>query len=114
MMGVYMTISAAVTRKYVKEITGQDNLALAHTGNFGYAIAGFIGEQVGKMKKGKVKSTEDINFPQHLQIFRNTFVAMTITMFIFFGIVYLPMGIMYELNNGSVSSDSAKILSKQN
>ena len=57
-------------------------MGFGHFGGIGYAIAG----QVGKLFKGG-KSTEDINFPKRLIFLRDTTVAISMTMMIFFLIV---------------------------
>lgn len=107
-MAIYMVFSCAVTKKYVQRITNQDSISMAHTGNFGYFLSGLIGDGIGKLKKGKIKSTEDINFPKWLLFFRNTFVSMAITMLIVFLVVYVPEGIMYNLGIKELEQNADK------
>lgn len=96
-MSLYMVLSCAGNRRFVKQITNMDDITIAHTGSLGYIMSGWIGELIYRLKKGNnIKSTEDIKFPKGLQFFRNTFVSMAITMLIVFFIVYIPEGIMYN------------------
>lgn len=97
LMATYMVLSAAACKRFVQQITGQNNISLAHTGSLSYITAGWIGEAVYKIKKGQnIKSTEKINFPKWLQFFRNTFISVSITMLVIFLIIYIPEGIMYN------------------
>lgn len=96
-MSLYMVLSCAMLHRWTKIITKTDDITIAHTGAFSYALGGIIGEIIYKIKKGQnIKSTEEIKFPKGLQFFRNTFISMAITMLIVFLIVYIPEGIMYN------------------
>ena len=81
-LALIMVISPAYCQPTFRKVTGSDGVALGHFGGIGYAIAG----QVGKLFKGG-KSTEDINFPKRLIFLRDTTVAISITMMLFFLIV---------------------------
>ncbi|MGZ9414307.1 PTS ascorbate transporter subunit IIC [Mycoplasma sp. 5370] len=105
LLAVYMVISPAVQQRYMRQIVGSDEIALGHTGGFGYALSGLIGEAVYKLKKGKVLSTEEIKFPQSLYFFRNTLVSISITVFIFYLAAFLPGGILFEL--GKITNKEA-------
>lgn len=96
-MSLYMVLSCAMLYRWSKMITKTNDISVAHSGAFSYAMGGLIGELVYKLKKGQnIKSTESINFPKWLQFFRNTFISMAVTMVIVFLIVYIPEGIMYN------------------
>lgn len=82
-LGLYNIIFPAITQKYTKEITGNDSVAMAHTGSFGYFLSGLIGSLVGDKKK----STEDIKFPKGLSFFRDSTVSISLTMILFYIIV---------------------------
>lgn len=84
-VGLANTIMPAIAQPYTKKITGNDSVALGHTGDVGYALSGWVGSFFKKDKK----STEDINFPQGLSFLRDSTVSITITM----GIVYLVVAI---------------------
>lgn len=96
-LSLYMVLSCAANKRFVKQITGIDDITVAHTGTLSYVMSGWIGELVFKLKKGnKIRSTESVKFPKGLQFFRNTFASMAVTMLIVFMIVYIPSGIMYN------------------
>ncbi|WAM05574.1 PTS ascorbate transporter subunit IIC [Mycoplasmopsis cynos] len=105
-LSIYMVISPSVQQRYMKIIIGNDEIGLGHTGGFGYALSGLIGEGIYKLKKGKVLSTEEIKFPQSLYFFRNTLVSISITVFIFYLAAFLPGGILYEI--GKITKQSHK------
>ncbi|MDQ0513958.1 PTS system ascorbate-specific IIC component [Mycoplasmoides fastidiosum] len=98
-LSLYMAISPAMMQRYTRTITGTDEFGLGHTGSFGYAISGVIGEAVGKLRKGKITSTEAINFPKQLFFLRNILVSITLTIFIFYMLAFIPSGVMYELGH---------------
>ncbi|WPL40237.1 PTS ascorbate transporter subunit IIC [Malacoplasma iowae] len=105
LMATYMVLSAAACKRFVQQITGQNNISLAHTGSLSYITAGWIGEAVYKIKKGQnIKSTEKINFPKWLQFFRNTFISVSLTMLVIFLVIYIPEGIMYNTGIKQLSS----------
>ena len=96
-MSLYMVLSCAMLSRWTKVIRKSDDITVAHTGAFSYAMGGLIGDLIYKIKKGQnIKSTEDIKFPKWLQFFRNTFISMAITMIVLFLVVYIPEGIMYN------------------
>lgn len=98
LMASYMVVSAACCKRFVAQITKQPNISMAHTGSLSYVMAGWIGEAVHKIRRGKdIRGTEQIKFPTWLQFFRNTFISVSITMLIVFIIIYVPEGIMYNL-----------------
>ncbi|MFK4568182.1 PTS ascorbate transporter subunit IIC [Enterococcus sp. UD-01] len=99
-LGLANTIFPAIAQPFTKQITKNDSVALGHTGNFGYALSGFIGKYVGN----KEKSTEDINFPKGLSFLRDSTVSITLTMGIVYTIVALFAGnkfIAENLSNGT-------------
>ncbi|WP_052663602.1 PTS ascorbate transporter subunit IIC [[Mycoplasma] testudinis] len=96
-MSIYMVVSCAATKRWVSRITKTNDITVAHTGSIGYVMSGLIGDLIYRIKKGKIKYTEEINFPKWLLFFRNTFASMAITMLIVFSIVFIPEGIMYQV-----------------
>ncbi|ADE19908.1 PTS ascorbate transporter subunit IIC [Mycoplasma crocodyli] len=116
LLGSYMVISPAVQQRHMNMIVGSNEIGLGHTGGFGYAISGYIGEGIGKLMKGKVISTEAIKFPKGLYFFRNTLVSLSITVLVFYIFAFLPGGILYELGKfDAVNQASAiSVLSQRN
>lgn len=98
-LGLLMVFMPALLQPYVREITGNDSIAVGHFGSIGYFTAAFIGKRVGD----KSKSTEDIKVPKSLGFLRDTSVAMSLTMAILFLIVAPIAGQGYvekELSGG--------------
>lgn len=116
LIAAYMVISPAVQQRYMRQITGTDEIALGHTGGFGYALSGLIGEGIGLLLKGKIVSTEEIKFPKGLYFLRNTIVSLTISIFIFYAFAYLPGGVLYEMGKitATNNSDAYTVLSNGN
>lgn len=82
-LGLIMVISPAICQPTMQKITGTPDIGFGHFGGFGY----WFSAQVGKLFKGKSKSTEEVNFPQRISFLRDTTVAIGITMVVFFAIV---------------------------
>lgn len=87
-VSIYMLLSPALSKPYMEKLTQDDKIYIAHANAFGYAVAGWTGDLVGKIAKGKVKSTEEIRFPKGLKFFSNSIVAIFIAMLLIFGITY--------------------------
>ncbi len=115
LFGAYMVLSPAIQQRYTRQIVGTDEIAIGHSAGFGYALSGFIGEMIGKAKKGKILSTEEIKFPKGLFFFRNTLVSISLTVLIFYMFAFLPGGIMYEMGKtGFTKGDAFEVLSHGN
>lgn len=98
-LGLLMVFMPALIQPYVREITGNDSIAVGHFGSIGYFTSAFIGKRFGD----KSKSTEDIKVPKSLGFLRDTSVAMSLTMAILFLIVAPIAGQSYvetELSGG--------------
>ncbi|EPC74052.1 PTS ascorbate transporter subunit IIC [Lacticaseibacillus paracasei] len=99
-LGMCGAVFPAIVQPFTKQITGTDDVALAHTGNFGYMIAGYIGKWFGNKKK----STEDINFPKGLSFLRDSTVSIALTMMVVYLIVAIFTGPTYietKLSSGT-------------
>ncbi|WP_462097679.1 PTS ascorbate transporter subunit IIC [Mesomycoplasma hyopneumoniae] len=108
-LAIYMVVSPSVQQKYMIQITGTNEIALGHTGGFGYALSGLIGQGIAKIAKKKPLSTEEIKFPQSLYFFRNTLVSISLTVFLFYIFAFLPAGILYELGKFDKAADAGVI-----
>ncbi|MFU2194283.1 PTS ascorbate transporter subunit IIC [Streptococcus pluranimalium] len=99
-LGIIMSLSPAFVQKYMRQLTGNDKVALGHFSSLGYWLSGFVGGLVGD----KSKSTEDINFPKSLAFLRDSTVSITLSMAIIYLIVAIFAGndwIMKELSSGT-------------
>ncbi len=83
LLGLVMVICPAITQKTMNKITKTDTISLGHFGSCAY----WLTAQIGKLFKGKSKSTEEINFPQRMSFLRDTTVSIAVTMIIFFSVV---------------------------
>lgn len=87
-LGLIMVISPAIQQPFMKKITGNDSVALGHSGGASYALAGYIGKIVGKGSK----STEEMNVPKSLGFLRDSVVSISLTMAILYIIVAVAAG----------------------
>jgi ascorbate PTS system EIIC component len=83
LLGLTMAVFPALAQKTMVKITGDDSIAFGHFGTLGYVFSAWIGSLVGKNSK----STEEIAFPKRLSFLRDTSVAISLTMFVFFLVV---------------------------
>ena len=100
-LGIVMTLSPAILQPFMRELTGNDNVALGHFSAVGYAISGLIGKL---FKKDKENSTENINFPKGLGFLRDSTVSIALTMVVMYFIVAIVSGptfIESELSDGT-------------
>ncbi|KGR81140.1 MULTISPECIES: PTS ascorbate transporter subunit IIC [Lysinibacillus] len=99
-LGLCMVVFPAILQPTVRQITGSDDFAVGHFGSVGY----YVSAKIGKLFGNKTKSTEDIQVPKSLGFLRDTSVAISLTMSVFFVIVALFAGPSYietQLSAGS-------------
>ncbi|MGX5373585.1 PTS ascorbate transporter subunit IIC [Bacillus cereus] len=99
-LGLCMVLFPAMLQPFVRHITGSDDFAIGHFGTIGYFVSAIIGKGVGN----KEATTEQIKVPKSLGFLRDTSVAVSLTMTIFFIVVALFAGQEYiesKLSGGS-------------
>ncbi|MFD1385752.1 PTS ascorbate transporter subunit IIC [Oceanobacillus oncorhynchi subsp. oncorhynchi] len=100
-LGIVMTLSPAILQPFMRQLTGNDNVALGHFSAVGYAASGLV----GKLFKGsKETSTENIKFPNGLGFLRDSTVSIALTMVVMYLIVAFfagPTFIEAELSGGT-------------
>jgi len=84
--GTLLTVTPALCQPFMRKITGNDQVAMGHTGNIGYALAGLVGKTFGN----KEHSTEDLQVPKSLGFLRDSTVSISLLM----GIVYLVLALV--------------------
>lgn len=84
--GTLLTVTPALCQPFMRKITGNDQVAMGHTGNIGYALAGLVGKLFGN----KEHSTEDLQVPKSLGFLRDSTVSISLLM----GIVYLVLAVV--------------------
>ncbi|MBE5143962.1 PTS ascorbate transporter subunit IIC [Vibrio parahaemolyticus] len=87
-VGSVMVFFPAIAHKYMKQVTGSDDVAIGHFSTLSYLLAGFIGSKFGN----KEHSTEEMNVPKSLLFLRDTPVAISFTMGIIFMVTCLFAG----------------------
>ncbi|HDU8570893.1 PTS ascorbate transporter subunit IIC [Vibrio parahaemolyticus] len=87
-VGSVMVFFPAIAHKYMKQVTGSDDVAIGHFSTLSYVLAGFIGNKFGN----KEHSTEEMNVPKSLLFLRDTPVAISFTMGIIFMVTCLFAG----------------------
>ncbi|MGY2572665.1 PTS ascorbate transporter subunit IIC [Vibrio sp. C8] len=87
-VGTVMVFFPAIAHRYMKQVTGSDDVAIGHFSTLSYVLAGFIGSKLGN----KEHSTEDMDVPKSLLFLRDTPVAISFTMGIIFIITCLFAG----------------------
>ncbi|MET4561076.1 PTS system ascorbate-specific IIC component [Lysinibacillus parviboronicapiens] len=100
LLGICMVVFPAILQPTVRQITGSDDFAVGHFGSIGY----YVSAKIGKLFGNKAHSTEAIQVPKSLGFLKDTSVAVSLTMSIFFIIVAMFAGQSYiekELSGGS-------------
>ncbi|MGL0926099.1 PTS system ascorbate-specific transporter subunit IIC [Vibrio vulnificus] len=87
-VGSVMVFFPAIAHKYMKQVTGSDDVAIGHFSTLSYVLAGFIGSKFGN----KEHSTEEMNVPKSLLFLRDTPVVISFTMGIIFMVTCLFAG----------------------
>lgn len=96
-LGAIMSLSPFFLQRYMRDMTGANNIGLGHFGGIGYWLSGKIGEIIGKNSK-EVVSTEDTNFPKGLSFLRDSTVSIGLTMMVIYLIVALVAGPNFVAN----------------
>ncbi|PCF64016.1 PTS ascorbate transporter subunit IIC [Staphylococcus intermedius] len=90
-LGLIMAVFPALAQPTMRKITGNDQVALGHFGTVSYWAAG----EVGKLFKGRSKSTEEIKFPKGLSFLRESTISISLTMILLYLIASLFAGVGY-------------------
>jgi PTS system ascorbate-specific IIC component len=86
-----MAFFPALAQRYMKRITGNDDIAFGHFGTLGYVLSGWIGSKVGKGSR----STEEMNLPKNLSFLRDSSISISLTMMIIYLIMAVSAGREY-------------------
>lgn len=88
--GIYMAVSPALVQPFVRRVTGNDDVALGHTGGAGIALSGVVA--LLTRGKGDSKSTEDLEIPKGLGFLRDSTVITALSMAAIYVLVGLFAG----------------------
>lgn len=87
-LGLVMAFFPALAQRYMKRITGNDDIAFGHFGTTGYVLSGWIGSKFGKGSR----STEEMNLPKNLSFLRDSSISISLTMMIIYLIMAVSAG----------------------
>lgn len=88
LLGLAACLYPAIAQPWMRKITGNDEIAMGHYVTLAYAASGWIGSKVGDPKQ----STEKLNLPGWLGIFKDYIVSVSISVSIFYYIAALAAG----------------------
>ena len=78
--GAILTVLPAVSQPIVRKVTGSNDFAIGHLTTLGTVPAAYIGKLVGNPEK----NTEDMKLPKGLAFFKDTAVAISVVMLLFY------------------------------
>ncbi|MTI94713.1 MAG: PTS ascorbate transporter subunit IIC [Firmicutes bacterium] len=88
MLGVYLTASCAMVAPLMKHVPGGEGFTLGHSSSIGIVISGHLGKLFAKGKR----SLEEIKLPDSLSFLRETTIALSVIMTLFFVLLVLLAG----------------------
>lgn len=88
LLGFLAAFFPSLAQPGMRAITGSDDIAMGHYVTTGYALSHWIGTKVGSPEE----STEDLNLPSWLNIFKDYVVGVAVTMIIFFYVAAIAAG----------------------
>lgn len=87
-LGVAACLYPAFCQRYMRDITGNDHIAMGHYCTLAYGISGWIGSKIGD----KTQSTEKLNLPKGLSFLKDYVVSITLTMGVFYYVSAIVAG----------------------
>ncbi|TKI04808.1 PTS ascorbate transporter subunit IIC [Martelella alba] len=91
LLGIIMAFFPALAHRYMRRITGNDDVAFGHFGTLGYVLSGWIGGLAGKNSR----STEEMSLPKNLSFLRDSSISISMTMAIIFIVLAVCAGQNY-------------------
>ena len=88
LLGFFMVAMPALGQPFMRQVTGNDDIAIGHFGTFGYIAAGLIGKWFGN----KSKSTEDIKISDKWSFLKDSLITTALTMIAIFIIIAVLAG----------------------
>ncbi|MCL2400772.1 MAG: PTS ascorbate transporter subunit IIC [Defluviitaleaceae bacterium] len=86
--GALLTVLPAVSQPVIRKVIGGNDFALAHLTTLGTVPSAYIGKLVGDPSK----STEDMKLPKGLTFFKDTAIAISVVMLLFYVILVIIAG----------------------
>ncbi|WP_150538315.1 PTS ascorbate transporter subunit IIC [Actinobacillus vicugnae] len=93
-LGLVMAFFPAIVHRYMRKVTGSNDVGFGHFGTLGYVLAGAIGQAVGKGSK----STEEMDLPKNLSFLRDSSISISLTMMVIYYVLAISSGSEYVAN----------------
>ncbi|WGE85317.1 PTS ascorbate transporter subunit IIC [Actinobacillus equuli] len=90
-LGLIMAFFPAIAHRYMRQVTGSNDVGFGHFGTLGYVLAGAIGQAVGKGSK----STEEMDLPKNLSFLRDSSISISLTMMVIYYVLAIASGSEY-------------------
>ncbi|WGE58934.1 PTS ascorbate transporter subunit IIC [Actinobacillus equuli] len=90
-LGLIMAFFPAIAHRYMRQVTGSNDVGFGHFGTLGYVLAGAIGQVVGKGSK----STEEMDLPKNLSFLRDSSISISLTMMVIYYVLAIASGSEY-------------------
>ncbi|WP_427835220.1 PTS ascorbate transporter subunit IIC [Actinobacillus pleuropneumoniae] len=90
-LGLIMAFFPAIAHRYMRKVTGSNDVGFGHFGTLGYVLAGAIGQAVGKGSK----STEEMDLPKNLSFLRDSSISISLTMMVIYYVLAIASGSEY-------------------
>lgn len=87
-VGLASALYPAIAQPFMRKVTGNDDIAIAHYCSLAYALSGWIGGKVGNPEE----STESLKLPGWLSIFKDYIVSITLSVGVFYYIAAVVAG----------------------
>ena len=87
-LGFLMVLMPAIGQPFMRQITGNDDIAIGHFSTTGYVVAGLVGKAVGN----KEKSTEEIKLSEKWSFLKDSLLSTALTMVVIFVIIAILAG----------------------
>ncbi|QCT22205.1 PTS ascorbate transporter subunit IIC [Jejubacter calystegiae] len=101
LLGLVMAFFPALAQRYMRRITGNDDIAFGHFGTLGYVLAGWLGGLCGRGSR----STEEMNLPKNLSFLRDSSISISLTMIVIYMILAVCAGRDYVEGELSVGQN---------
>lgn len=90
-LGLIMAFFPAIAHRYMRKVTGSNDVGFGHFGTLGYVLSGAIGQAVGKGSK----STEEMDLPKNLSFLRDSSISISLTMMVIYYVLAIASGSEY-------------------
>ncbi|WP_274309847.1 PTS ascorbate transporter subunit IIC [Solibacillus daqui] len=87
-LGFLMVVMPAIAQPFMRQVTGNDDVAMGHFSTAGYVVAGLVGKAIGN----KEKSTEDIKISDKWAFLKDSLLSTALTMIAIFVIIAILAG----------------------